>query len=708
MADEQWGPLSQELQQLGDDPALSALKSQLEKLYQASTANSKPVPVEQMSLVVDVLKQMRTAIAAGAAPEAVLKEGTSKFVQPNWTPHQVNQADRIFQIYISGQGLDAVDQPRISSNPGEPQIWNISHRPNPNFVGRQDLLDTLHGLLNSGKPASTAQAIWGLGGMGKTQLAVEYAYQHSGDYSVVWWVRAEEQSMLSSDLGGLARELGLTSLGLEEGGTHDQTIVVEAVRRWLEANRGWLLIFDNAGSRDEVVDVLPRAGVGHVLITSRSPVWTGTAQPFTLPELRPDMGVEFLLRRTGQTDAESARALTDALGELPLALEHAGAYMEATGAQLHDYVELFKSARLRLWERTKPPPGYQATVATTWEISFQRLQGKAPEATDLLNLCAFLAPDDIPRELLKLGAVNLPARLGEMLADPFRWDETLEAVRSYSLLDRVQDVLRIHRLVQMVLYDHLDTDARRSWSNVAIRLVDDAFPVNQEEVAGWPMSARLVPHALAAAGHAEALQVQAAMTSRLLTRVGLYLRTRAQYPEAREALEKSIEIAEAILPADNPELADILNDLGRVLHDLKEYELAKGAITRALESHEAAYGFDHPVVARDLNDLGSVLLSEGRATEAVERLRGALMIDESVHGADHPDVARDVGNLGRLSMRSAICGKERDLRRALQIDQASFRPDHPIVAADLSNLGLVLRDLGELVEAGRVSNAPSR
>ncbi len=205
-----------------------------------------------------------------------------------------------------------------------PPIWNVPHLRNPNFTGRVELLDNLRAALTSEGAAALTQpqAIHGMGGVGKTQLATEYAYRHASDYELVWWVGSEENATLVSDYARLAGELDLP-----EKDAQKQEVAVEAVRRWLEQNAGWLLVFDNVPVPEDVRERLPRGQTGHVIVTSRNPNWGGVASPLSVQLWDRNESVDFLLKRTQQDDQEGADALADALGDLPLALEQAAAYI---------------------------------------------------------------------------------------------------------------------------------------------------------------------------------------------------------------------------------------------------------------------------------------------------------------------------------------------------------------------------------------------
>jgi tetratricopeptide (TPR) repeat protein len=584
--------------------------------------------------------------------------------------------------------------PQAPPYPGTlPHIWNLTHQPNPNFTGRAELLAKLEQALRSGQPAALTQpqAIHGLGGVGKTQLAIEYAFRHTADYDVVWWIRSEEPATLATDYAALAQQLDL-----REKEETKQEVVVAAVRDWLGHNTRWLLIFDNANEPKDLDLYRPRVNTGHILITSRNPVWRGKAEPLEVQKLDPDESVRFLLKRSGQQDEAAARKLAEALGDLPLALEQAGAYVETTGISLADYLTLFEEHQTRLFDESTPEH-YPASITKTWDLAFQQVQQVSPAAVDLLRLCAFLAPDDISLGMIKDGAEFLPETLAAAVQNQLMLNRVIAALRRYSLLGIDGDMLSVHRVVQAVTRDQLDEDERRMWSEAAVRVVNQAFPQESNDVRTWSDCALLLPHALLATQYAEMVEVAPYATGRLLNQMGLYFRYRAQFEEALAAYERALRIDEAAYGPDHPTVAIRINNLGRVLQDLGDLEGAKAAYERALRIDEATYGWDHAYVATAVNNLGSVLQDLGDLQGAKAALERALRIDEAVYGPDHPSVAIRVNNLGDIFRALGdVQGAKAAFERALRIGEAVYGPDHPQVAIYVNNLGGVLRVLSDL------------
>ncbi len=583
-----------------------------------------------------------------------------------------------------------------------PPVWNVPHIRNPNFTGREDILSDLRLALTSGEPAAWKQAALGMGGVGKTQLAVEYIYRHKPDYRVIWWIRSEKTVTMAADYASLA-----VDLNLPEKDSRNQTDMVRAVKRWLEHNPGWLLIFDNAQDPGEVRDYLPMGGAGHLIITSRNPNWSGVAKLLPVQVFDRADSIDFLCKRTGQDDRKAADTLADELGDLPLALEHAGAYIETTGRSISDYLKLFGEYQQELLSRAKPSEDCPCTVATTWEISFQEILKESPTGADLLNLCAYLAPDNISRELLIEEANHLPEPLASAVADPLSFDDAVSTLRRYSLIEVTADTLSVHRLVQAVVRDRIEENGKKVWAEAAVCLLSDAFPIKSDDpesidMQTWLDCSRLLPHALSASGHAEILEVAPRLTSNLLNQAGSYLRERADLYEAKEAHERALKLAEAFYGKNHPHVAICLENLGRVLRDQGDLKGAKKQLERALNIDEAFYGLEHPQphVAICVDNLGRVLDHMGELAAAKEHFERALKIDKVIHGPNHFKVAIRLNNIGTvLQEQGDLEAAKEHYERALKIDKAFYGENHPYVAIRLNNIGTVLQEQGDLEAA---------
>ena len=523
----------------------------------------------------------------------------------------------------------------------------------------------------------------GLGGVGKTQLAVEYAYRHAGDYTIVWWLRAEQPAALAAEYAALALRLDLP-----EKDAAEQTVAVAAVRDALRQRGDWLLVFDNAEQPDDIRGYLPGAG-GHVLITSRYGAWDAVAQKIEVKKWPPAVAVEFLAKRTGQSAA--AADVACALDCLPLALEQAAAYVAATGGTLAGYLAIFKRHQVELLRHGRSGTNYPDNVATTWELSFQRLEEESPAGAALLNLLAFFAPDDIPRDVIAAGAEHLPEPLRAAVADPLAFAEAVAASRRYSLIETdAGATLALHRLVQAVVRDRLGEAGRRQWAKAAVQVVNAAFPFDSDDVTTWKECARLLPHGATATDFAEPLAVGVQATARLIVQMGNYSSGRAEYSTAKAAFERAMRIAEKTCGTEHPEVATCVNNLGNVLQDLGDLPGAKAAYERALRIDERAFGPEHPEVATDVNNLGVVLRALRDLPGAKAAFERALRIDEKAFGPEHPEVATDVSNLGGvLRALGDLAGAKAAFERALAICRKFLGDDHPHTNLVRRNLELL-------------------
>ncbi len=572
-----------------------------------------------------------------------------------------------------------------------PEIWNIAQFRNRNFTGREQIMAELRSCLTSAQPEAWKQALWGMGGVGKTQIAVEYAYRHMADYKVIWWVRSEPAT-LASDYALLAVELHLPEKDLK-----DQIEIVRAVRRWLEKNPRWLMIFDSAIKPDDLGDYLPRFGEGHVIITSRNPNWGSTAKPLQIQVFSDEESIEFLEKRTGQKDDGTISNLAKDLENLPLALEQAGAYIEEKGITFRDYLKRFQKYQIEVLERGKPKD-YPATIATTWKLAFQEVQEVSLIGANLLNLCSFLAPENIPRLLLTELANKLPDPLPS-LADELEFDDAVAVLRCYSLVSSFEDYLSIHRLVQMVTRERLGDDGKK-WAEAALRLIHDAFPYYSMDVRTWTICSILFPHALTTVEYGEVFEVSPEVIGSLLNRIGLFLRGRGELTHAKFLLERALKIDEKILPEDHSDVATVTNNLGMVFRDLGDLKQARDYLERALKIDEKILPEDHPMIATIVSNLGLVLKDMGDLEQARDYLERALKIDEKILPEDHPMIATIVSNLGLVLKDMGDLERARDyLERALKIDEKILPENHPDVALIASNLGMVLGGLGDLDQA---------
>jgi hypothetical protein len=606
-----------------------------------------------------------------------------------------------------GPAATVVDVGRPRFPTALPPVWNLPFRRNPTFTGRDQTLAELAEQLGRGAAAVT-QVLQGAGGVGKTALATEYAYRHRSEFDTVWWVRAEQPATLVGDYAALAGALQLPGAGQA-----DQQLIALAVRRWLEEHDRWLLVLDNADAPDtptgleiplaQVVDLLPQVLHGQLLVTSRDASWEEHAALAELEVFTPDEAVAFLLDRSGSSDQATATQVAELLGLLPLALEQAGAYIRETRLSLVDYLARLRSYPALTVAKGRPRDRNPTdTVATTWQVSLERIRPTAGAAV-MLEVCGFLGPEEIPRELFAQHVDPPAAELHPLTEDPFALDAAVAALRRFGLVKADEQTLTLHRLLQQVVRDELDPAGKAVRVGVAVRLLERALPFGGHTDPGlWPVCARLLPHALAATEHAAQLGVEPLATAGLLESAADYLHGRARYADARRLRERALAIREARLGADHPDTAWTLDSLASVLGAQGDLAAARRLHERARAVLEAHLGADHPTTAWTLDSLAGVLRAQGDVAGARRLLERALTILEARRGADHPATAWTLNNLALVLHDQGDLGGARRLHeRALAICEARHGTDHPDTALTLHNLAGVLADQGDLDGARR-------
>ncbi len=568
------------------------------------------------------------------------------------------------------------------------------------FTGRERLLAQLRQQLLARRRA----ALSGLGGVGKTQTAIEYAVRHRDDYpDGVYWTNAESESGLKSGFVEFAKVLRLAAAA-----STDQEQIVRAALEWLNGTNRWLLIFDNVDDRRDLRPFVPDRGEGHILVTSRESVFQelGIARAIEAIDLDSAEAVGFLYKRTGREAGESAEIVAAAelaseLGNLPLALEQAAAYVAETNANYSDYLASFRKRRVTLLERASGLVSHD-TVAVTWSANFEAVERASPGAADVLRIAAFLAPDAIPYELFEKGVQFLGDPIAAALSDPdeLAMAELLRSLVRYSLVrsDAQSRTFGVHRLVQEIVREAVAEPTRRLWVQRAVAALDAAFP--DVEYATWAQCDRLVPHVIAIARWIDAYDLHAGASGRVLKRTGQALFARGRYAEAEQLFARELAVEERLLGPDHPDVAKCLNALAIVCAERGRYDEAQPLYQRALSIVERALGHDHPDMAKLLNNLGALLLDQGRFAEAKPLHDRAMAIYEPALGPDHLELARVLNNLAIVNMELGLVEKAQPQHeRALSIRERALGPEHPDVAYSLDGLANILTNRGRFAEA---------
>jgi tetratricopeptide (TPR) repeat protein len=586
-------------------------------------------------------------------------------------------------------------------------IWCVPYHRTPFFTGRDDILSALHAALESETAAALTQAVSGLGGIGKTQTALEYANRYSQHYKAVLWVRADSQDTLNADYTALA-----TFLHLPIQDESDQDLIVCSIKRWLSDQSGWLLILDNVEDFRLVRDFLPATRQGHVLLTTRAQDTGGLAKTIEVAKMPQDEGALLLLRRaevlgpdepldrTSHPDLALAQLISRTMDGLPLALVQAGAYIKATGCDMASYLERYEKQRvILLARRDEFNVDYPASVATTWSLSFEKVEQDNAAAADILRVCAFLHPDAIPEEMI-IGNSTFLGPFLQAITDDIQLDDCMRALRRYSLIQRNtrEKTFSIHRLVQAVQMDNLGQETQHLWATRAVYAVNRLFPY--VEPGTTQPGQRFILHAQACCQLITQRHLASLDAAQLLHKTGRYLRETSQYPQAELLCQQALQLYETLPQAPQVQLSHCCTDLALVAERRGKFPQAEVLYGRAWELCERLYGTEHPETAAALNNLGVFYLGQGRYTQAESHFKQALGARIKTLGPDDLQVANSQQCLAEVYSHRGMDAKAEQLyRQVLDLRERVLGPAHPGVGNVLNNLAGVCAQQGHLDEA---------
>ena len=395
-----------------------------------------------------------------------LTEGTS---DPESLGYALNTVSQLIEkklgnveAIIGNRSESVLDVPVREAPPKVvPEVWGNVPQRNKNFTGRDQLLDELRVALTVEAAVILPHALYGLGGVGKTQLAIEYAYRYASYYQVVWWIPADQIALVRSSLAALAPRLGLS--GIQPGRVEESMAeVLEALRRGIPFDR-WLLVFDNADQPEIIRNLIP-SGPGDVIVTSRNRGWAQVVAALEVDVFTREESCLYLQRLVPGITRQDADRLATELGDLPLALDQAAALLRETVITVDAYLALLSEESTVILGENPPQVDYPLPVAAAWNLSVVRLREQTPYALELLQCCAFFGPAPIPLHVLERGRYVLTPPLRDTLSDPILIGRSIRALGRYSLvrIDNYRRTIEVHRIVQRLIRDEFDSEARAS------------------------------------------------------------------------------------------------------------------------------------------------------------------------------------------------------------------------------------------------------
>jgi tetratricopeptide (TPR) repeat protein len=581
----------------------------------------------------------------------------------------------------------------VAGSQGTPPAVMIGNLPGrtATFTGRQSLFQEVRETLVTSPRRPLA--LHGLGGVGKTQLTIEYAHRWAAHYDLVWWVPAERPSQAVAALAALGERLDLPD-------ALDMRQTARGVLDALETSSlRWLVVYDNADLPEDVAPLMPAAG-GHVIVTSRNSAWASMGNAIEVGVFTREESIEFLRGRGSAGSAEDMNRLAEQLGDLPLALAQVGAMQAATGMPVAEYLRLFAEHLDELLAAGRST-GSPTNVTTFVNVAFGRLQAEAPAAGQLLEMLAFMGPEPVSLVVLRSGRDgDVSPPLGRSLYQPEAVDRIATQIARYGLGRLEPDGQRIlvHRLVQVVLRERLDGDAARRTRADVHRLLAAANPGDPDDPRTWYMHAEIGPHLVAA---------RAIRSTEIAARRAVLDQIR--YLERIGDFEASVHLGRAALDAWQPppeegglgpdhELTILATrHLANALRGLGHYEDSRRMIVEALERlrHSPHYGEDH-LLTLDMATLAAAFLRTAGS------YRQALALDQDrvdrlrrLYGDEH---VRTLTAMKHLAINLRLTG---DSQQAYDLDakvvesqRAQWGEEHPRTLDSIRNLARDLYDLG--------------
>ena len=584
-----------------------------------------------------------------------------------------NQA--IFNITVAAEPSRAPEVPR--------RLWGPIPARNQGFTGREELLAAVRERLLADDKGVVLE-LYGRGGVGKTQLAAEYAHRFADSYDLVWWIAAEQAGLIGEQFAVLADDLGWALPGAE----------TEAIQRVvlaeLHGRDGWLLVFDNAETPAEVAEWLP-GGSGHVLITSRERGGAEVAVPVEVGVLTRDESAAILQGRVARLSATDAGRLADQLGELPLAIAQAAGFMSETGMPAVEYLDLLKTRTAELLAQSTPQ-SYSRSLAATTQLIADRLAREDPAAAELARLCAFFSSEPIPQDIFTGAAAELPGELAAQAADPLAWRLIIGQLARQSVAQVDDRGLQMHRLTQAILREQMPAERAIVTRTRAEAILAAARPGDPSDPVTWPKWATLMPHLLAsdlAATESPSLRQMACHTCE-------YLLARGETRPAYDLASRLWQEWRGRLGDDDQDTLVAAHHVGSALRDMGRYSEARDVHRQILERRRRVLGEDCRSTLTTANNLAADLRDLGELPAARDLAQDTLARRRRVLGEDHPHTLRSAGSLAVILRLLGEVQAARDLDQdTLERRRRVLGDDHPLTLASASNLDIDLQALDE-------------
>ena len=548
-----------------------------------------------------------------------------------------------------------------------PVIWGDVPPRNKNFTGRKGILERLRQGASSKITAVLPEdplptALRGLGGVGKTAIAVEYAYRYRADYDVVWWIPSEQLPLVRSSLAALAGRLGLEA-AIATGIEGAAAAALDALRRG-QPHRRWLLIFDNADQPEDFREYIP-SGPGDVLITSRNPAWHATTETVQVDVFSRQESKEFLSKRApNQVAEQDADRLAERLGDLPLALDQAGAMLDETGMPVDEYIALLDEKITQIMAEGRSAE-YPTSVTAAWTLSVNKVREQLPQAQELLRCCAFFGPEPIPRDVFRRGTQATGTRVSDLMADPILLARAIRELGRFALVTISGGAISVHRLVQALLRGELDKEEQERYQRDVHTILAAAAPTDPADDRQWPRFRDLLPHVTS-----EATEIARSRDPKVRTfvlNVMRYLYLSGDVSSGLTLTENFIDRWTADSGADDPSVLAARRYYGDGLRQLGRFAEAYDFVEATLGAARTALGERDRVTLALRSGFGADLRARGDFVTALDLDGETRRLHQEIFGQTDPQTLRIINNLAIDS------GLNNDYRRSRELCQLAYQ-----------------------------------
>jgi tetratricopeptide (TPR) repeat protein len=580
---------------------------------------------------------------------------------------------------------------------------------NPYFLGRDDLLRELRQKLQETNPRKYNHriAVYGMGGVGKTQLTIEYVHRHEKDYDNIYWISAFDQAALLSGFQEIGSRTGCLSMGTSLKS-------IEAARNvlsWLRRQKNWLLVLDNLDDISVADGFLPAMDTGgHILITTRNPNAKNIpAEGVEIPVFCETDAVELLRNQSEITEADDpfgtvAAEIVGELGYLALAIDSAAAFIRTLSLDATEFLPIYRKSRKQVLSRDPTSAhSYPKSVAITFLLSFDKVKihpKYGMQASKLLQFFLFLNHDEILIDFLRAGSSGVSNELRMIIEDELVFHESLGLLQQFSLIrrSRANGSIVIHRLVYAVLRDEISEPEVQQCLGDVIGICNAAFPKNWDTLEKRRLCRKFQNQVVEPAFEAATIPSQRAGIA--LNGIGRFLLNDGKFKDSERLNERSYDIFLKLLGNEHPNTLATMSNLASIYGGQGKLQDAADLQKRVLDATKRTKGTEHPNTLTSMNNLAMTYLDQGKLQDAANLQEQALEADRRTRGDEHPSTLTSMNNLAMTYMEQGKLQEAVDLQeKTLQGQMSTLGEDNPDTLTTMCNLAWLYRDQEKLQEA---------